>query len=54
MCEVCKSVVLWKNFYSPRDYFNCLNYLQELIDGGGFEMESGTCDLDKVQTPDGK
>ena len=53
MCEVCKNVILRKEFCSPRDYLNWLAYLQELIDSGDFEMESATCDLDKVKGPGG-
>lgn len=54
MCKICENVILRKNFYSPRDYLNCLDYLWELIDSGAFELESATCDLDKVKGPDGK
>lgn len=53
MCEVCQKVILRKEFRSPQDYLNCLNYLQELIESGDFVLESGTCDLDKVKGPDG-
>lgn len=54
MCEVCKNVILRKQFCSPQDYLNCLAYLQQLIDSGEFELESATCALDEVKGPDGK
>lgn len=50
MCEICKDIdiILRNSFYSPRDYLNCLHYIEELVDSGAFILESGTCALDKV------
>ncbi len=49
MCLVCDNIPLTKWFASPKEYMLCLNYIQKLLDSGDFEMESQTCDLDKVK-----
>ncbi len=48
MCIVCDNIQLTKWFASPKEYLQCLNYIQKLLDSGDFEMDSQTCDLDKV------
>ena len=53
MCSVCDKVELREWFPTPNDYLECLSYIQSLIDSGAFEMESQTCDLDKVMDEDG-
>ena len=53
MCGACGDIILRKEFYSPRDYLNCLNYIRELVDSGGFVLEPGACDLDKINDENG-
>jgi hypothetical protein len=53
MCVVCDNIQLTKWFASPKEYMQCLNYIQKLLDSGDFEMESQTCDLDKVKNDNG-
>ena len=53
MCEKCKDTILRKEFYSPRDYMNCLEYIAELIASGQFIMVEQTCPLNAVQDKNG-
>lgn len=48
MCEICKKVELKDFFPNPNAYLDCLDYIKGLIESGNFEMESQTCDIDKV------
>ena len=52
MCSVCDKVELRDSFLTPEAYLECLDYIQKLIDSGDFEMESQTCDPDKVLDAD--
>lgn len=54
MCESCNDIVLRNKFNSPRDYLNCLTYIQSLVESGNYEVVEQTCDLDKVKDSDGK
>lgn len=45
MCDFCGTIILRDRFYSPRDYQNCLTYLQKLLDTGGCALVEGSCDL---------
>ena len=49
MCDNCMNIILRDSFYSPKDYLNCLSYIQELLDVGNFVLVEKSCDLDKVQ-----
>lgn len=53
MCIVCDNIQLTKWFASPKEYLQCLNYIQKLLDSDDFEMDSQTCDLDKVKNDKG-
>ena len=53
MCSVCDKVELREDFPTPEAYLECLDYIQKLIDSGNFELESQTCDPDKVLDADG-
>lgn len=53
MCDLCNNIILQKKFYSPRDYRNCLTYIQSLIESGNYEIVEQTCDFDNVKDSDG-
>ena len=53
MCDICENIQLRKCFPKPDDYLACLDYIRGLIDSGDFEMESQTCDIDKVKNQNG-
>ncbi len=53
MCLVCDNIRLKKRFASPADYMQWLDYIRELLDSGNYEIESQTCDLDKVKDENG-
>ncbi len=53
MCEICNKVELRDFFPNPKAYFECLEYIHRLIDSGDFEIESQTCDIDKVTDDNG-
>lgn len=54
MCDNCKNIVLRDSFYSPRDYLNCLDYIQFIVAQGKYEIISHTCALDKVKSANGQ
>ena len=53
MCDVCNNLELRDVFPNPQAYLDCLDYIKGLIESGDFEMESQTCDLDKVMDENG-
>ena len=53
MCDICENNQLRKCFPKPDDYLACLDYIRGLIDSGDFDMESQTCDIDKVKNQNG-
>ena len=53
MCNKCENYQLRKCFPKPDNYLACLEYIRGLIDSGDFEMESQTCDIDKVKNQNG-
>lgn len=54
MCEKCKDIILRKQFYSPRDYLNCIEYIKELLKSGNFKLVYASCNIDKVIDKSGK
>ena len=42
MCLACDNIQLSKWFASPKEYMQCLNYIQRLLYSGDYEMESQT------------
>lgn len=53
-CENCRDLILRNEFYSPRDWLNCLEYLKTLLERGTYELTEQTCDFDAVRGEDGK
>ena len=53
MCDNCKNIILRDSFYSPRDYTNCLIYIQELLNTGNYALIEKSCDLDKTKNENG-
>lgn len=53
MCGNCDDIILRESFYSPKDYLDCLAYIQELLNTGKFVLVENTCDLDKVKDVNG-
>ncbi|MDE5994455.1 MAG: hypothetical protein K2G60_02965 [Oscillospiraceae bacterium] len=53
MCEICEKVKTMDSFPTPKDYLECLNYIQSLVDSGSFMVESRDCDIDKVKDTNG-
>lgn len=53
MCENCENIRLVKQFNSPDEYLQCVEYIKGLIDDGGFELIEGDCPLDKVINKEG-
>lgn len=50
VCEICEKVKTVDHFYpAPKAYFDCLRYIQALVDSGDFEFEFKDCDTDKVK-----
>ena len=54
MCDKCNDVILRKNFFSDKDYLNCLEYISELIDTNAFKMSEQTCPLNAVKSSSGR
>ena len=38
MCDYCHNIQKWKRFKAPRDYLACIEYIQQLVTNGGFEL----------------
>ena len=53
MCEICDKVKTIDSFPTPKEYIECLKYLQFLVDSGNFLFESKDCETDKVKDKDG-
>ncbi len=53
MCDNCNDIILRDSFYNPKQYLNCLEYIQELLNTGDFVLVEKSCDLDKVQDEKG-
>lgn len=53
MCDNCNGITLRDFFSSPKDYMNCLTYIQELLDTGNFILIEKSCDLDKTKDENG-
>lgn len=55
MCNYCHCIQLWKKFDSPKDYLDCIEYINQLIKKGNFEFieEKSTCPLNQVKTEKG-
>ena len=55
MCDYCHNIQEWKKFNAPKDYLACIEYIQQLVTNGGFELleEESTCPLNQVETEDG-
>lgn len=53
MCDNCKDIILRNNFYSPRDYFNCLAYIKSLLETGKFTLIEASCPIDYVKNDNG-
>ena len=55
MCDYCHNIQKWKRFNAPKDYLACIEYIQQLVTNGGFELleEESTCPLNQVKTEDG-
>ena len=53
MCDNFNIIILRDFFYSPKDYLNCLEYIQELLDTGKFILVEKSFDLGKVQDEKG-
>jgi hypothetical protein len=53
VCGNCNSIILRDSFYSPKDYLNCLEYIQELLNTCNFELVEKSCDLDKIKDENG-
>lgn len=49
VCEVCSNIQLKEAFMSPKEYLECLKYIQQLVDSDNFEFVSKDCDTDKVE-----
>lgn len=55
MCNYCYNIQLWKKFDSPKEYLDCIEYINQLIENGNFELikEESTCSLNQVKTEKG-
>ena len=55
ICDYCHNIQEWKKFNAPKDYLACIEYIQQLVTNGGFELleEESTCPLNQVETEDG-
>lgn len=53
MCEICEKVKMMDSFPTPQAYFDCLKYIQFLVDSGRFQFESKDCDTDRVKDENG-
>lgn len=53
MCDNCNNIALRNSFYNPKDYLNCLIYIQELLRTSNFVLVEKSCDLDKTQDENG-
>lgn len=55
MCNYCCNIQLWKKFDSPKEYLECIEYINQLIGNGNFELirEESTCSLNQVKTEKG-
>ena len=55
MCDYCHNIQEWKKFNAPKDYLACIEYIQQLVTNGGFELleEESTCPLNQEETEDG-
>ena len=38
MCDYCHNIQEWKKFNAPKDYLACIEYIQQLVTNGGFEL----------------
>ncbi len=54
MCEKCKEIRTIKYFYSPKEYLQCLSYIDELINSGEYMIVSQTCEIERVRDDTGK
>lgn len=52
MCDICIDILLYDCFYSPKQYFNCLDSIQQLLESGKFQFIGGT-PIDKVKNETG-
>ena len=55
ICDYCHNIQEWKKFNAPKDYLACIEYIQQLVTNGDFELleEESTCPLNQVETEDG-
>ena len=53
MCEVCDEIKTRDSFPTPKTYYECLKYIQSLVNSGNFEFESKDCDIGKVKDENG-
>ena len=55
ICDYCHNIRKWKRFNALKDYLACIEYIQQLVTNGGFELleEESTCPLNQVKTEDG-
>lgn len=38
MCDYCHNIQKWKRFNALKDYLACIEYIQQLVTNGGFEL----------------
>ncbi len=50
ICDYCHNIQEWKKFNAPKDYLACIEYIQQLVTNGGYELleEESTCPLNQV------
>ena len=53
MCKTCEKIKTIDFFPTPKVYFDCLKYIQGLVDGGDFEFELKDCDTDRITDENG-
>ena len=53
MCERCKKIKTIDSFHSPKEYLDCLKYIQALVDSGSFQFEAKDCETDQVKDDNG-
>ena len=51
ICDYCHNIQEWKKFNAPKDYLACIEYIQQLVTNGGYELleEESTCPLNQVE-----
>lgn len=53
MCDYCNNINLVENFYTPLQYEQTTEYIQELINNKGYILVDGNCEIGKHKK-DGK